>query len=53
MEVRKIIYTTNAIESLHSRLRKAVRVRGHFPSDKAASKLMFLGRVDGIPAMRF
>jgi len=42
MEVRKIIYTTNAIESLHSQLRKAVRVRGHFPSDEAASKLMFL-----------
>jgi len=42
IEVRKIIYTTNAIESLHSRLRKAVRVRGHFPSDEAASKLLFL-----------
>ena len=42
MEVRKIIYTTNAIESLHSQLPKAVRVRGHFPSDEAASKLMFL-----------
>jgi putative transposase len=41
IEVRKIIYTTNAIESLHSRLRKAVRVRGHFPSDEAASKLLF------------
>jgi len=42
LEVRKIIYTTNAIESLHSRLRKAVRIRGHFPSDEAASKLLFL-----------
>jgi putative transposase len=42
LEVRKIIYTTNAIESLHSRLRRAVRVRGHFPSDEAASKLLFL-----------
>jgi putative transposase len=42
MEVRKIIYTTNAIESLHSQLREAVRVHGHFPSDEAASKLMFL-----------
>lgn len=42
IEVRKIIYTTNAIESLHSRLRKAVRVRGHFPSDEAAAKLLFL-----------
>ncbi len=42
VEVRKIIYTTNAIESLHSRLRKAVGVRGHFPNDEAASKLLFL-----------
>jgi transposase-like protein len=33
---RKIIYTTNAIESLHSEVRKAVRGHGHFPSDKAA-----------------
>lgn len=41
-EVRKIIYTTNAIESLHSQVRKAVRSRGHFPSDEAASKLLWL-----------
>lgn len=40
--VRKIIYTTNAIEGLHSRVRKAVRVRGHFPSDEAALKLIWL-----------
>jgi putative transposase len=38
---RKMILA-NAVESLHSRLRKAVRVRGHFPSDEAASKLLFL-----------
>jgi putative transposase len=41
-EVRRIIYTTNAIESLHSQVRKAVRGRGHFPSDEAASKLIWL-----------
>lgn len=41
-EVRTIIYTTNAIESLHMRLRKIVKNRGHFPSDDAASKLLFL-----------
>ena len=41
-EVRKIIYTTNAIESLHSQVRKVVRSRGHFPSDKAATKLIYL-----------
>jgi len=40
--VRKIIYTTNAIEALHSRVRKAVQVRGHFPSDEAATKLIWL-----------
>jgi len=40
--IRKIIYRTNAIESLHSQVRKAVRVRGHFPSDHAATKLIFL-----------
>lgn len=41
-EVLSIIYTTNAIESLHMRLRKIVKNRGHFPSDAAASKLLFL-----------
>lgn len=40
--VRRIIYTTNAIESLHSQARKAVQKRGHFPSDKSATKLIFL-----------
>ena len=41
-EIRKIIYTTNAIESLHMQLRKIVKNRGHFPSDEAATKLLFL-----------
>ena len=41
-QVRKLIYTTNAIESLHSQLRKIIRTRGHFPSDEAATKLMWL-----------
>jgi transposase-like protein len=40
--VRKLIYTTNAIESLHSQLRKIIKTRGHFPSDDAATKLMWL-----------
>ena len=40
--VRRIIYTTNAIESLNAKLRKAVRARGHFPNDDAALKLLFL-----------
>jgi putative transposase len=41
-EVRKIIYTTNAIESLNSQLRRRLKTKGHFPSDAAASKLMYL-----------
>jgi putative transposase len=41
-EVRKIIYTTNAIESLNMQLRKVLKTRGHFPSDEAATKLMYL-----------
>jgi len=40
--VRRIIYTTNAIEALNSKLRRAVRARGHFPSDDAAMKLLYL-----------
>lgn len=41
-DVRRIIYTTNAIEALNSKLRRAVRARGHFPNDDAAAKLLFL-----------
>ncbi|MGM9516966.1 IS256 family transposase [Roseateles sp. DB2] len=40
--VRRVIYTTNAIESIHSRLRKIIKTRGHFPSDDAATKLLWL-----------
>lgn len=40
--VRKVIYTTNAIESLHSGVRKSIRNKGHFPNDEAASKLIWL-----------
>ena len=41
-EVRKILYTTNAIESLNASVRKAVRNKGHFPNDQAAMKLIWL-----------
>jgi putative transposase len=41
-EVRRVIYTTNAIESLHMQLRKIIKTRGHFPSDEAAIKLLWL-----------
>lgn len=40
--VRRIIYTTNAIEALNSKIRRAVRTRGHFPGDDAAMKLLYL-----------
>ena len=40
--VRKVVYTTNAIESINARLRKIIKSRGHFPSDDAATKLIWL-----------
>src|SRR4051795_5989115 len=40
VEIRKIICSTNAIESLNARYRRAVRARGHFPSDQAALKCL-------------
>jgi len=41
-EIRRILTTTNAIESLHSQLRKIIKTRGHFPTDEAATKLLYL-----------
>lgn len=41
-EVRRVLYTTNAIESLHAQVRKVIKNRGHFPNDEAASKLIYL-----------
>lgn len=41
-EIRRMLYTTNAIESLHMQLRKIVKSRGHFPTDEAALKLLYL-----------
>ena len=40
--VRRIIYTTNAIEALNAKLRRGVKTRGHFPTDEAAIKLLYL-----------
>ena len=40
--IRKVIYTTNAIESINSQLRKIIKTRGHFPTDDAATKLIWL-----------
>ena len=41
-EVRKVIYTTNMIESINAQLRKVTRNRGHFPSDEALMKVLYL-----------
>jgi putative transposase len=41
-DVRRVIYTTNALESVHARLRKILKTRGHFPTDEAATKLLWL-----------
>lgn len=42
VEIRKIVCTTNAIESVNARIRKAVRARGHFPTEQAALKCVYL-----------
>jgi transposase-like protein len=41
-EVRKVVYTTNALESVNAQLRKIIKTRGHFPNDEAATKLLWL-----------
>lgn len=41
-DVRRVIYTTNALESVHARVRKIIKTRGHFPTDDAATKLIWL-----------
>jgi putative transposase len=42
VEIRKLIYTTNGIESLNARFRQAARRRGHFPTEQAALKILYL-----------
>jgi putative transposase len=41
-EIRRIIYTTNTVESLHMQIRKTIKTRGHFPNDEAALRLIWL-----------
>jgi putative transposase len=41
-QVRRVIYTTNAIEALNRQLRKAIKTKGHFPNEDAARKLIYL-----------
>ena len=48
-EVRRVIYTTNSIEALNRQLRKAVKTKGHFPSEDAARKLLYLAIHNAVP----
>jgi putative transposase len=52
LPVRKLIYTTNGIESLNSRFRQAVRRRGHFPTEQSAMKILHLTVREGDPTAR-
>jgi putative transposase len=49
-EVRRVIYTTNAIEALNRQLRKAIKTKGHFPNEDAARKLICLAISNAVPA---
>ena len=51
-EIRTIIYTTNAIESVNARIRKAVKARGHFPNTDAALKCVYLALMSLDPSGR-
>jgi putative transposase len=41
-DLRRAVYTTNTIEGLHRQIRKAIKTRGHFPDQQAATKLIYL-----------
>ena len=49
-EVRRVIYTTNAIEALNRQLRKAIKTKGSFPNEDAARKLVYLALQNAVPA---
>ena len=49
-EVRRVIYTTNAIEALNRQMRKAIKTKGRFPNEEAARKLIYLAIVNPVPA---
>ena len=49
-EVRRVIYTTNAIEALNRQFRKAIKTKGHFPNEEAARKLIYLAINNATPA---
>jgi putative transposase len=41
-QLRRVVYTTNTIEAMHRQIRKAIKTRGHFPDEQAATKLIYL-----------
>jgi putative transposase len=49
-EVRRVLYTTNAIEALNRQLRKAIKTKGHFPNEDAVRKLIYLAVTNAVPA---
>ncbi len=49
-ELRRVVYTTNAIEALNRQLRKAIKTKGQFPNEEAAKKLIYLAIVNAVPA---
>src|SRR5215210_2849666 len=49
-ELRRVVYTTNAIEALNRQLRKAIKTKGHFPNQEAARKLIYLAITNAVPA---
>jgi putative transposase len=48
-QVRRVIYTTNAIEALNRQLRKAIKTKGSFPNEDAARKLVYLAPQNAVP----
>ena len=44
-DLRRAVYTTNTIEGLHRQVRKAIKTRGHFPDEQAATKLIYLALI--------
>ena len=51
-EVRRVVYTTNTIEALHRQIRKTIKTRGHFPTEDAARKLIYLAIVNAQKSWR-
>ena len=49
-DVRRVVYTTNAIEALNRQIRKAIKTRGHFPNEEAARKLIYLAIINAVPS---